>query len=87
VTAPKDTTVHDGDLWSAYKRIRAHNQRINFGKTRRVRELYDSEANSLKQVKRRNSLKEPSESTWEDLWCLEVDSLDRFGGVSLGLIW
>ena len=32
------------------------------------------------------SLKEPSRSTWEDLCCLEVDSLDRVGGTSLGLV-
>ena len=32
------------------------------------------------------SLKEPSRSTWEDLCCLEVDSLDRVGRTSLGLV-
>ena len=32
------------------------------------------------------SLKEPSLSTWEDLCCLEVDSLDRVGRTSLGLV-
>ena len=32
------------------------------------------------------SLKETSNSTWEDLCFLEVDSVDRVGKVSLGMI-
>jgi hypothetical protein len=34
---PKDVTVHDGDLWSPYKRTRAHNQGRKIWKTRRAR--------------------------------------------------
>ena len=33
-----------------------------------------------------SSLKEPGRSTWEDLHCLEVDSLDRVGRNSLRLV-
>jgi hypothetical protein len=40
----------------------------------------------MRQTKRRSSLKEPRRSTLEDLCYLEVDSLDRVGRTSLGLI-
>jgi hypothetical protein len=39
-----------------------------------------------RQMKIAISLKETSHSTWEDLCCLEVDSVDRVGKVSLGMI-
>jgi hypothetical protein len=39
-----------------------------------------------RQTKIEISLKETSNSTWEDLCFLEVDSVDRFGKVSLGMI-
>jgi hypothetical protein len=39
-----------------------------------------------RQTKIAISLKETSHSTWEDLCCLEVDSVDRVGKVSLGMI-
>jgi hypothetical protein len=41
----------------------------------------------LRKKKRESSLKEPSRSTWEDVCFLELDSLDRDGQVSLGLIF
>jgi hypothetical protein len=40
----------------------------------------------LRQRKRASYLKEPSHSTWEDLCCLDEDSMDRVGRDSLGLI-
>jgi len=56
----------------AYKGTRAHNQEGN---------LEDKERNKcssvLRKTKREISLKEPSHSTWEDLCCHEVDSLDK----------
>ena len=39
-----------------------------------------------RQTKIEISLKETSNSTWEDLCFLEVDSVDIFGKVSLGMI-
>jgi hypothetical protein len=39
-----------------------------------------------RQMKIAISLKETSHSTWEDLCCLEVDSVDKVGKVSLGMI-
>jgi hypothetical protein len=40
----------------------------------------------LRQMKRRNSLKEPSRSIWEDLCFLEEDSVEKFGKASLGMV-
>jgi hypothetical protein len=37
-------------------------------------------------MKRVSSLKDPSHSTWEGLFCLKVDSLDKVGQTSLGFI-
>jgi hypothetical protein len=81
-TPPKDVTVHNGDLWRAYKRTRAHNQ----GRQVLARQGKKESSAVSRQTKRASSLKEPSRSTWEDLCCLEVDSLDKDGQVSLGLI-
>ena len=39
-----------------------------------------------RQTKIEISLKETSNSTWEDFCFLEVDSVDRVGKVSLGMI-
>jgi hypothetical protein len=41
---------------------------------------------ACRQMKIAISLKETSHSTWEELCCLEVDSVDRVGKVSLGMI-
>jgi hypothetical protein len=35
---------------------------------------------------RESSLKDPSHSTWKDLYYLEVDLMDKVGRASLGII-
>jgi hypothetical protein len=63
----------------AYKGKRAHNQEGSLEEKERKKSYV-----VLRQTKRESSLKEPSHSTWEDLCCLEVDSVDRVGRASLG---
>jgi hypothetical protein len=41
----RDATVHDDDLWRAYKEQGCTTKEESFGKTRRTRELCDSEEN------------------------------------------
>jgi hypothetical protein len=54
---------------------------MHLGRQGEKEELY-----FLRQMKRVSSLKEPSHSTWEDLCCLEGDSMDRVGRDSFGMI-
>jgi hypothetical protein len=43
-TPPKDVMIHNGDLWSPYKRTRAHNQGRIFGRQGEQEEICGSEA-------------------------------------------
>jgi hypothetical protein len=40
----------------------------------------------MRQTKRASSLKEPSHSTWEDLFYFEEDLVERVGKDSFGMI-
>jgi hypothetical protein len=77
-THPKETRIHEGDIWIAYKRTREHNQE---GIVRRER----STPNFLGRFRQGgpSSLKELSSSTWEDLCFLEIFLWTKLGRPSL----
>jgi hypothetical protein len=82
VTPPKDEMVHDGDLWSPYKRTRVQQPRKEYFEDKERKKS----SMALMKTKRASSLKEPSHSTWKDLCYLEVDWVERVGRDFLGTV-